>query len=250
MRELKNLLILLITLGLLVLGANLPGLVAALQDSATAGSAGYSDIQPVSLDLSGERRYLSPVEKLRLLGQYNNIPITAGQAAMTEDDVYATVIAQMDRYAAAGIFEWFEMTSQMAQPFLCVDPQDPSRYNIFWTVTLVNEKEPFQSLIVDMDDETGTICAIRYDLYGTYDVNGVWERSYQVLDAVATVYLNGLGVLADRSETEVAPAFYEYLELDGEVLCGRLAFADDAGEEIRMEFYVNGTGGFYTYFPE
>lgn len=243
MKKMKTPLILLFAFCLIAAGASLPGIVSAVQDSAAA-SVSYDSMQPVTLDLSGERQSLSTIGKQVLLSKANPIPVTEDETGMTEADAYAAVQAHMDRFAAAGIFEWFDITLQHAQPNLCIDPDQTENYVIFWTVTFINKNEPYHTLTVDIDDETGQVLALNYDIYGSYEIDGVWERSYTTLNTFAEVYLGQLELPQSIYENNTA----EYLELDGEVLCGRYTFADAEYGQHTIELYVTGSGSFWTYF--
>lgn len=249
MRTIKTLLILLVTVGLVAAGASLPKLVAAVMDNDTINNAGYGAMPSVALDLSGERKPLSTAGKLVLLRRGENISIPEDKARMTPEEVNTALLDQLDQYTAAGIFEWFEPTSWVATPHLCIDQDDPDNYGIFWTVTVLNGNGPSQSLNVDIDDETGRIFCIGYEKYGEYALEGVWERNYGLMNAFVPLYLQQLGLPQEQQDAQVAPNV-EYGELDGEVLWARFTFTDDEYGEIPIEFYVTGAGGFYNYFPE
>ena len=246
MRKLKTALIFLVTLALLAVGAAMPKLLAMVNDRNHLNQPGTQQMQSIALDLSGENRVLSTVGKIDLLRSGKIIAVTENEASMTEAAVNATAGAAMEAYINAGIFQWFDVTAWNASPMLCIDPDAPDHYGIFWSVTILNENEPYQSLMMDIDDETGKIFSIRYDCYGTYSLDGVWERNTAVMDAFTHVYLNQLGLL-DQENTEPN---MEYGELDGEVLCGRFFLTDDDHGEIAIEFYVTGTGSFWNFFPE
>lgn len=246
MRKLNTILIFLVTVALLAVGAALPGLVAMVTDGNHLNQPGTRQMQSIDLDLSGERQALSTAGKIDLLRRGQMIAITEKEAAMTSADVNAAVETAMAEYIDAGIFDWFEFTSWDARPSLCIDPDSPDNYGIFWTVTIVNENEPYQSLGMDIDDETGKVYSIRYDIYGEYSLEGVWERNAAVMDVFTHVYLTGLGFL---DETQHVEPNMEYGELDGEVLYGGLHFRNEEYGQMTIEFYVTGTGSFWVYFP-
>ena len=147
----------------------------------------------------------------------------------------------------AGIFDWFEYTAWNAQPKLCIDPDTPDNYGIFWTVTILNENEPYQSLVIDIDDHTGTIISIRYDIYGAYSLDGIEERNSSIRDAFVHVYLSQLGLLDDQNNVE---PYVEYGELDGEVFYGVFLLRDEEYGDIPIEFNVAGPGSFWVFFRE
>lgn len=244
MRTFRTAVILLTTLVLLAMGAFLPMLIAAATDCdrSQSGSRALTAIDLNVSDANGASRSLSAAGKIALLRDGKMINITEKEASMTEAEVNAAVEAAMEEYTDAGIFDWFEYTAWNVQPWLCIDPNAPDNYGIFWTVTIINENAPYQSLGMDIDDHTGKIYSIRYDIYGDYSLVGVWERNTATMDAVARVYLNQLELLN-------AEPYVEFAELDGEVLCGRFCASDAEYGETYIEFYVTGTGSFWVYFP-
>ena len=228
----KKLLILLAA-GLLLLGAAMPRLVGEAQDHATLSHSGYSDIRAVQLNWPA----LSGTDKLSILSHAQPMDIAHTQASMTQEEVFAAVEREMTLYEDAGIFRWFETTLQMAVPKLGIDGNDVNRFLVHWTVTYINKTDPSRSLMVDLDDESGKILSIRYDVfYETYSMDGVWERNRATMDAFTEIYF---------SQLDVTPPDYEYFERDGGVSSALYRF-----EEFAIEFFTEGAGGFYLYFPE
>lgn len=244
MRNFKILLSLLMTLALIAAGANLPRFVSDRMDREIMGQSGSRDMASIALDLSGENRKLTTAEKITLLSRGKTIAVSENEASMTMAEVNAAVEKQMEAYIDAGIFEWFEYTSWITQPYLCVDPQAPENFALFWTVTIVNEMHPYQTLGVDIDDETGTIYSIRYDQLGSFPVEDVWEQNYANMDAFVHVYLNQLGLLDANMEPHL-----EYGELDGLVLCAEFVFTEAGYGKCALEFYMTAPGGYWIYFP-
>ena len=221
-----------LTILLLLLGGGMPWIVSAVQDNALLHHSGYCDIDAIQLDFS-ER---SMADKLSLLSHSQPVDITHTQATMTQEEVFTAVEREMAQYEDAGIFQWFEITRRTAQPKLGIDVNDVNRFLVYWTVTYINKKDPSRSLIVDLDDESGKILSIRYEVYDTYSMDGVWERNRATMDAFTEIYF---------SQLDVTPPDYEYFERDGGV-SGALYHLD----EFEIEFFAEGAGGFYLYFPE
>lgn len=247
MRKLKIALIFLVTVALLTVGAVLPRLVAMVTDRNHLNQSGTQEMQSINLDLSGERRALSTVGKIDLLSRGQTINITEKEASMTVAEVNAAVEAAMAEYVDAGIFEWFDITAWNTQPKLCVDPDAPDNYGIFWMVTILNENEPYQCLMMDIDDETGKVFSIRYDIYVAYSLEGIEERNFGIRDTFVHVYLSQLGLWDDRGNVE---PYVEYGELDGEVFYGVFMLRDEEYGDIPIEFNVAGPGSFWVYFRE
>ena len=217
---------------LLLLGAILPRIVAAVQDDAILSRGGYSEITTIRLDFL-ERTMM---DKLSILSHAQPVDITRTQATMTQEAVFAAVEREMAMYEDAGIFQWFEITRLTAQPKLGIDVNDVNHYLVYWTVTYINKKDPNRSLVVDLDDESGKILSIRYEVYDTYSMDGVWERNRATMDAFTEIYF---------SQLDLTPRDYEYFERDGGVSSALYHF-----EEFAIEFFAEGAGGFYLYFPE
>lgn len=249
MRKFRTALILLITMACLTLGAFLPMLIAAATDC-NLNQSGSRELPSVAFDVSdssGESRSLSAAGKIALLRDGKMINITEKEASMNAAQVNAAVEKAMSEYIDAGIFDWFEYTTWNAQPKLCIDPDTPDNYGIFWTVTMVNENPSYQSLMMDIDDETGKVFSIRYDIYGEYSLEGIEERNSSIRDAFVHVYLSQLGILDLQENVE---PYVEYGELDGEVFYGVFLLRDAEYGDIPIEFNVAGPGSFWIFFRE
>ena len=221
-----------LTILLVLLGGGMPWIVSAVQDNALLHHSGYRDIEYIQLDFSDR----SMADKLSLLSHSQPVDVTHTQATMTQEEVFAAVEREMAQYEDAGIFQWFEITRRTAQPKLGIDVNDVNRFLVYWTVTYINKKDPSRSLVVDLDDESGKILSIRYEVYDTYSMDGVWERNRATIDAFTEIYF---------SQLDVTPSDYEYFERDGGVSSAMYHF-----EEFAIEFFAEGAGGFYLYFPE
>lgn len=249
MRKFRITLILLSTAALLTLGAFLPMLLAAVTDR-NLNLSGTHEIPAIILNVSDanrEPRSLPAAGKIALLRDGKTINITEKEAAMSEAQVNAAVEKALSEYIDAGIFDWFEYTAWHTQPKLYIDPDVPDNYGIFWTVTILNEKEPYQNLTMDVDDETGNIFSIRYDIYESYSLDRIKERNSAILDTFVHVYLSQLGIADPLENTE---AYVEYGELDGEVFYGVFLLQDEELGNIPIEFSVAGPGSFWVYFRE
>ena len=223
---------------LLLAGAMLPGIASAVMDRHTEAS--YQPIHSVALDISRETP-LTALEKLRLI--QNVVDIDPSQATMTEAEVYAAAEAGMQPYIDAGLFQWFQPDHQSAVPKLAVDTADPSRHLVCWTVTYISKRAPNQTLLMDLDDETGQILGISHACYEEFSMDGVWERNQKTLDAFSAIFFSGLGLTE-----EAAGAEYRLLERDGGVSVAQYRFMDDLAVSPQIDFYAEGGGGFFTVF--
>lgn len=228
--------VILLTVLLFLLIAFTPQIVGTVQDHAILNQTSFGEIKVIELDFTDRQRSLSMVERLALLGQGKTVDITESQATMTTEEVFAAVEREMAYYEEAGIFRWFKTMRQTAVPKLAVDGSDVNRFLVYWTVTYINKNDPSRSLVLDLDDETGKILAIRYEEYDSYSMDGVWERNRALMDAFTGIYFSRL---------EITPPDCVYYQRDGGVSSALYRF-----DGFNMEFFAEGAGGFYLYFLE
>ena len=212
---------------LFLAGAMLPQIASAVMDSHP--NVSYRPILSTALDISRETS-LAPLEKLRLV--QNVVDLDPSQASMTEEEAYAAAEAGIQPYIGAGLFQWFQPDRQSAAPKLAVDPADPSRHLVCWTVTYISKQEPQRSLLMDIEDGTGQILSISYNCYGSFTVEGVWERNQKALDGFSSIFFSGLGLTAPEREL---------LERDGGVSVARYVFPEGG----QIDLYAEGGGAFY-----
>ena len=248
MRNLKTSLLLLLTVLLLAGFAALPVIAASLQDSRVVNQSGYQQMQTIKLDYGNEKETLPIMGKLALFTIMQTIDIDSSQATMTQEEVFLAAETQMKAYENAGIFQWFDVALRSATPKLGIDPNDATNYVVFWTVTYISEKDQNQTLLLDIDDETGKILCIRHEVYDSYSMDGVWERNQKIMNEFTNIYFSQLGMTAAKEYAE-SEAGFEYYERDGGVANALYTFTDVTYGEISIDFYVEGAGGFYLYFP-
>ena len=248
MRNLKISLLILLTILLLAGFAALPVIAASLQDNRVVNQSGYQQMQTMKLDYGNEKETLPIMGKLALFTIMQTIDIDASQASMTEEEAFLAAETQMKAYEEAGIFQWFDVPLRSATPKLGIDPNDATNYVVFWTVTYISEKGQKQTLLLDIDDETGKILSIRHEVYEAYSMDGVWERNKKIMNAFTDIYFSQLGMTEAKKYAETEAGF-EYYERDGGVSNALYSFGDVTYGEISIDFYVEGAGGFYLYFP-
>ena len=248
MRNFKISLLILLTILLLAGFAALPVIAASLQDNRVVNQAGYQQIQTIKLDYGNEKETLPIMGKLALFSIMQTIDIDSSQASMTQEEAFLAAETQIKAYEEAGIFQWFDVAHRSATPKLGIDPNDATNYVVFWTVTYISEKKQNQTLILDIDDETGKILCIRHEVYQSYSMDGVWERNQKIMNEFTSIYFSQLGMTAEKESAEEVRSF-EYYERDGGVSNALYSFGDVTYGEISIDFYVEGAGGFYLYFP-
>lgn len=180
-----------ITAGLLFAFAALPEYVFSVLDIQSVNTPFFHNMPSLQLHLNAEQPALTALEKLVLLCRGKTVNITQDQATMTEADVQKAVYSCMTEYENAGIVQWFEPTQMSMQPHLMYDPADSARHLVVWTVTMIGGgQDPEQVLLMDIDDETGTILCISYDVYGAFSMEGVWERNQVVMEKFTDIYFS------------------------------------------------------------
>lgn len=249
MRRIRIVLILLLTAALIITGAFLPRITTAVMDLTTAAKVSTAPMQSVQLDFrsTGQQDSGSILKKLALEQSMYTVPITAKDASMTEEEVFAAVETCMDMYVSSGIFSWFEETYRMAEPYLAIAADDTDNASVIWAVHFVHEDDPYRNLFLHLDDETGKIL---YLDYVTYDPDSTFypEDQAYALETFTGIFFEQLGLtdLADSNSSSLNTAA-ERMQ-DGDVWCLRFTFPDTQYGEVVLEFYVKPTG-FYILFP-
>lgn len=97
--------------------------------------------------------------------------------------------------------------------------------------------------------QTGKILCLRYEVYDSYSMDGVFKRSKTIVDALTDNYILQLGLTEAAEYAEPIGAGVEYVERDGGVSRALYSFGDAIYGEINLEFFMEGPGGFNLYFP-
>lgn len=240
MKKLKIPMLILLTLGLLLLFACLPGIIAAVSDFQAGKRPACRDIRSVRLDISQDGP-LSFQDKLSLLKDAQVVDLDQSQATMTEAEVEEAVTVFLQNCESAGVIEPFVPTRLSMQPKLVYDYYDPSSYLVVWSVTILSKKEPNRFLLLDVDDETGVILSISYNVSRSFPMEGVWERNKAVMDRFVSLYFDQLGI----PEVTAAPpdTGFAYKEVDGGVSEAVYTFSNSKGETFTILITVDGAGG-------
>lgn len=249
MKRMKTSLLILLTFTILIACASLPVIAASIQDGATVNHSGYSGMKSMKLDIDNEKETIPMVGKLALLSNMETIDIDPAQASMTEEEVLQTAESLMRDYTYAGIFQWFDIAHCSAAPMLGIDLNDANNFLVYWTVSYSSWDDQDQSLLLSIDDETGKILCINYDVYGSYSMDGVWERNKMIMHDFVNIFFSQLGLTAAKEYAESTGTGYAYFERDGGVSNALYRIDDAVYGEINMGFYVEGSGGFYLYLP-
>ena len=253
MRRIKVISVILLSVMLIVGMALLPRGIAGISDLLTNGKPGTVSMQTVELSVyshqTDEPGYM--MRKLALEQRMTTIPIRPEQAAMTEKEVITAAMDGMMVYTEAKMFEWFEHDLCIAQPYLGIDPEDKSNNTIFWGVSFSHETNPYHSLFLHIDDETGEIIYIYYETYGADQYNYYYpENQRLMMEGFVDAFLRPLnltfGQLGEYKNLQDASAVEQTLTDD--TTCVRYTFDDARYGTIHIQFHIT-PHGFYVHLP-
>lgn len=233
----KNIILLLLATATLVLGAVLPGVVAAWQDEGHGVS--FAPISAVELELRQDGLTLG--ERIAILSDPSTTTeIPEGMAERTSEEILDLAAEQLMAYQKAGLILSPDLDVH-TQTFSCVPWMaiyygDVTRNCVYWALRIQFDGEEMP-LYLTIDDETGIILAIQYEDSKTgYYLDG--ETDYFdpeiSMDTLREVYLAELGEEFTEHEpsyveTEALGAPYgQYCQLSwGETLYGECRIAFD-----------------------
>ena len=253
MRRIKVISVILLSVMLIVGMALLPRGIAGISDMLANGKPGTVSMQTVELSVyshqTDEPGYM--MRKLALEQRITSIPIRPEQAAMTEKEVITAAMDGMMVYTEAKMFEWFEYDLCIAQPYLGIDPEDKSNNTIFWGVSFSHETNPYHSLFLHIDDETGEIIYIYYETYGADQYNYYDpENQRLMMEGFVDAFLRPLnltfGQLGEYKNLQDASAVEQTLTDD--TTCVRYTFDDARYGTIHIQFHIT-PHGFYVHLP-
>ncbi len=261
MTKVKKTAIVLLAIVLIAGFALLPQAVSALSDRLENRKAGTAPVQSIDLNVdtaanSESDTVATPGYILRRLALEQNmtsVPILSDAATMTQDEALTAAQEAMDIYVRNSVFEWFEPTYFMAQPYLGVDPDNMSNSAVFWGVTFTREeKEAYHSLFVHVDDQTGKIFYVKYE---TYSKNGYPfyypENQRPTMEGFVRAFLYPLGLegVDTREYEDLVDIGVTQEQLSDGYTCTQYTFVDVQYGQICLEFNVT-PSGFYVHYPK
>lgn len=235
------------TLALLAAFALLPRLVSFVLDNQRENAHSYSDMTSVHLELAAENK-LSMLDKLSLLSDAEAMNITQDQMLMKEAEVYEAVQAFLTRLGDADVCQGFEPTDFSLQPKLVYDLSDPTRNLKLWMLTFLKKEEPGQTLILDVDDETGKILGMSYFGHRVTEEEKSQESNKAVIDRFAQLYFDQLGLPEVTDTGEKSPAYvagYEYTDMKEGAAAATYSLFDSFDERVSVQITVDGGGGIW-----
>lgn len=246
MRNYKSVLLVLLTI-LTVAGlGGLPELAALWQDSRGAAPSGYAQIQGILLE--PEDTATPIMGKLAALSRMETISVDSTEmSSRTVEEMLSVARTQMADYEQAGIFRWFSVDQCWAQLNLGIDTADVTNYLLYWTVCFIGGEGDYSSLMLDIDDETGKILNICYDVYGR---EGTGDNNEALMTALTDVYFSQLDLTEAAAYAQSSGAGYSYYDWDDGVSNAQYSFGDVLYGQINMVFCVESNGSFYIAFTD
>lgn len=249
MMKLKVPLLILLTMILLFIGASLPQIAAAVQDSATVNNSGYSEMESLKLDFSQERQWMPILGKLALIRDGSFYTVSPSETVIRQSEIEQLVKDGLSRYYRAELIPYnWDNYEFSAAPYLVYNDADKDTYAILWEVS-IHWPDTKDNLSLYVDDETGLILWIHYDTTSALDV----YTAQGYLDAFSNAYFESTGISAILVNPEGYGAeFVDYddsgLNAGGDLSYCHTIYHPDYGY-ITFEFWIY-TNGYYVLIRE
>lgn len=193
MKRSRTSLVLLCSVLVIVLGALLPWLVSRVADSLVQDKVSYAQVDAVHLEFEEESMTLR--EKLALLGNLTQtVPISENLSRLSAADVRALTAGVIEQYVQAGLLpaslDAYDSANTELIPEIVLNTNartQETRSNLFWSVQVYSPDNGILSLL--LDDETGVVCTINFDITNSAYFSGDFEAR---LSAFRDLYLDGL----------------------------------------------------------
>lgn len=249
MKKIKTILVLLLTAALLLGCAMLPRAAAWVQDRMVSQDAVFADLQSLQLDMTMDSEGREPVsyiiESLSIMQSAYFFPLTEDSMTMLPEQVEDVAMEQLQPYIAAGLLQAVEYDYFVAEPTIAMSSDQLGSYVTFWTVHLVHQDDPYENVLLHLDDKTGTILLIQHEGYSR--IFGKEEQA-KMLEQLAMCYLEGLSISENLELLNSAAAEVETIELSEEATATRCTLQTQEYGIIQFDFYFL-DNGFYTCFP-
>lgn len=253
MRILKHALLILLTAALLLACGVLPSLAARLQDR-DRGKTRTAPLKPIHLELNPDRNNETPaetepamgiLEKLAILQQSYMFPLEPEAMTMEEDAVQEAAMKALEIYAGMGLIEQLEFSYYYAEPVIAMSADTLGSYLTFWSVLFTRESDPYESILIHLDDQTGLPLLFQYEGYGqTFE-----KETHQArLEEFATTYLDTLQV-SEALETLADPQVnVELVDVTDKATALSCTIETPEFGTLLIEFWITDYN-FYVAFP-
>lgn len=196
MQKTKNYIFLALTMLLVIMGALLPGIAAAIQDAA-AQEAGFDSMQSVELKFRDDTHAL---EALWLYRDSTASTISPSDASLTEQQVLDIAADTIGAYVDAGLIAYeIDLRQAKLTATLGYDSQEPEENGIFWYLTLTGDADLYDSMNITIDDATGRVIHIYY-----FSNSAVYasDDKPMLLDIISSLYFEQIGAPSLFQEPE------------------------------------------------
>lgn len=190
MRKMKYIIVSTVVILLIIIISALPFGISSFLDSTTHGQSHQSNIDTIQLNIISD---LTPIQKLRLVGQGGFTPVSNNQAVLTKDQVEQYAMINLERFALAGLIDYVnaDWVISTCEPVLYYDVEKAERNNIFWKVQM--ESVTNQSAELLIDDYTGEMYFINYSS-NVESIDEDISTSKTNVEHFATCYLGDISV--------------------------------------------------------
>lgn len=244
MRKLKIPVLVLITIALLIVGASLPAIAAAVQDQTIVNHSSFGDMEALKLDFS-DPEATPLLQKLALLRDGSFYTVSPSKTRIRQSGIEQLVKDGLALYYQDELIPYnWDNYEFSAVPHLVYNDADKDTYAIFWVVS-IHWPDTGDNLSLYVDDETGLILYLHYSTASTLDV----YTAQGYLDVLSNAYFASTGI----SEILAAPEDFgaEWIEFDDsgayakgdKYYCHYIHHPDYGVLEIQFWLYQN---GFYT----
>lgn len=250
MRILKPILLITATVALLLLCAALPTLAAMVQDR-TQEKPQTAPLLPIHLELTPgtETPETEPamgiLEKLSILQQTYMFPLDPEEMTMTEDQVLEASLNALAPYISMGLIAKPDFPYSMPEPMIAMSADTLGSYTTFWSVHLNRNEDPYESVLLHLDDQTGLPLLIQYEGYAWTFEKEIHEA---LLSEFATTYLDTLQV-SEALETLADPQVnVELVDVTDKATALSCTIETPEYGTLLIEFWITDFD-FYVAFP-
>lgn len=239
----KNILVVLLALGIIAACAALPLVASAFHDKATMGQLHYETAPNVQLQIREESDTPAMAKLAMMYRRDGGIEISESMASMNREEAEARSLSILQEYIDAGLVETYDPIVHASRCMLATVTEDASLNGVYWMVVVVcADEDNYAQFDIAIDDENGYLLAVSY---ASERVPAAAKREKQ-LAAFADLYFTSLG-MADYGDFATRDLEKQYI---GENVCGRrYRFGDTVYGEVNVDLYVH-EYGFYTEFPD
>lgn len=208
MRKLKIPVLVLITIALLVVGASLPAIAAAVQDQTVVNHAAFGEMESLKLDFSGTESVAPLLQKLALVRDGSFYTVSPSKTNIGQSEIEQVVKDGLALYYDAELIPYnWDNYEFSAAPYLVYNDADKDTYAILWEVS-IHWPDTKDNLSLYVDDETGLILWIHYDTTSALDV----YTAQGYLDVLSNAYFASTGISDILAKPEAFGA--EWIEFD------------------------------------